>query len=72
MNGVVQLYSWDGGMLAQSKYDCVKNRKRIMEIWKRRYAKNYIHCFYIIIPHTNDRMIRDNGENHRAKKQLEI
>ena len=61
--GRIELYSWDGGLLVGYNYVCVADRKREVEIWKRRYSFRFSKCYFQITPSVDIDRLKENGQN---------
>lgn len=70
--GVIELYSdINEALLARVKYRNIKERKRAMEIWSKRYASKFRHCYFIISPTVDVLKVKKNGENGKHYNDYE-
>jgi hypothetical protein len=61
--GRISLYSWDGVMLRSNRYDSVRDRKAIIDMWHSQYKGNIRFGYVQVLPDTEELKVSHNGLN---------
>lgn len=67
--GTISLYHKDE-LIDSYSYDSNYNRKRVMEIWKRRYGPKWKECFYQLTLHKELLDVNPDGTNMKKSGRI--
>jgi hypothetical protein len=55
--------------IEQRFYDCLSDRKGIIELWEKRYKRQWSNCTFLVNPHTDITRINGDGTNIKWKNK---
>jgi len=66
--GMIFLYDRAGGLVTGRGYDSPRQRKEVIEMWRKMYAAKFYTCFIQIAPHVDATRVLADGRNSKKHK----
>lgn len=66
--GIISLHDENENMVATHPYHSTPDRKLVIDAWRKIYVKGFNNCSLHILPNSQERKVKDNGENAKREE----